>query len=572
MPARTSDIAGGSLDDHANVQIFDVVTDAQPFGLVDFGDGSFEIVSKKSGKCLDVESASTDDFANVQQFICTGSANQRWFLNDKSVGINFIAAHSSKCMVIAGQSFDNQAKAQQATCLEGDRSHTFDLGQRTTVNGTTFFNLVSSLSGKCLDVAGVSQADGAQVQQFACGNLADNQLWSLTENADGYLTIKAKHSNKCLDVAGVSQAEAAKIQQYTCNNGANQRWYASIVTDRHVQVVQVAQSTGNNRQMQDDTAITQHVAKHASILGRYGLRLTHDAAADKSNVDSDALFNLGSSGNTFTCPDGSSGTPELCAERYVLNWPTKLVILGPRNGSIASGSARYIVVGGALPSNSSPPVCANLRNTQLVSHLFGFFTGLVDTFRVQRRRPDSDMRFDPQQDPCLAPQTPTGTFNGATVDTNNVMSGYFNATPVVTAMQASQARAGEYVRRQGSRCLPHAGCALDSLFCELPTDGCTDTMGACTVRPTTCPIDIVPSCGCDGRFDRALLRSPGGGRAEIGRRKVLQPDLPADAPPTGHQLRAREQPVCLLRGGPNCVQRFSCTNGTGTSPALVCGF
>src|SRR4051812_12446672 len=49
VAGRNVDVADGSLDDHANIQIFDVVTDAQPFGLVAKSNGRYEIVSKKSG-------------------------------------------------------------------------------------------------------------------------------------------------------------------------------------------------------------------------------------------------------------------------------------------------------------------------------------------------------------------------------------------------------------------------------------------------------------------------------------------------------------------------------------------
>lgn len=36
-------------------------------------------------------------------------------------------------------------------------------------------------------------------------------------------------------------------------------------------------------------------------------------------------------------------------------------------------------------------------------------------------------------------------------------------------------------------------------YCELPSSGCTTgTLGACLIKPTTCPSNVAPVCGCDG--------------------------------------------------------------------------
>jgi Ricin-type beta-trefoil lectin domain-like len=36
--------------------------------------------------------------------------------------------------------------------------------------------------------------------------------------------VIAKHSGKCLDIAGVSTADGANVQQWSCYGGNNQRW------------------------------------------------------------------------------------------------------------------------------------------------------------------------------------------------------------------------------------------------------------------------------------------------------------------------------------------------------------
>uniref|UniRef100_UPI0035584E19 lectin n=1 Tax=Streptomyces corallincola TaxID=2851888 RepID=UPI0035584E19 len=79
---------------------------------------------------------------------------------------------------------------------------------------------ITGLSGKCLDVAGASSANGTAVQLYDCNGTAAQQ-W--TVGTDG--TVRAL--GKCLDVTGNSAADGAKLQLWDCVGGANQRWTAS---------------------------------------------------------------------------------------------------------------------------------------------------------------------------------------------------------------------------------------------------------------------------------------------------------------------------------------------------------
>jgi len=76
-------------------------------------------------------------------------------------------------------------------------------------------------SGRCLDVAGVSNANGAQVQLYDCWG-GPNQQWTLT--AGGLLQVTISGVTKCLDVSGASTANTAKIQIWDCLGGTNQQW------------------------------------------------------------------------------------------------------------------------------------------------------------------------------------------------------------------------------------------------------------------------------------------------------------------------------------------------------------
>jgi len=78
--------------------------------------------------------------------------------------------------------------------------------------------IISSVGGRCLDVAGANSANGTPVQVVACnGNAA--QDWTINYNDQ---TIRAL--GKCLEVAGSSTANSANVQIYDCNGSAGQRW------------------------------------------------------------------------------------------------------------------------------------------------------------------------------------------------------------------------------------------------------------------------------------------------------------------------------------------------------------
>lgn len=133
--------------------------------------------NKLSNKCLDVAGASLADQANVQQYSCHGGQNQQWVF--KPMGYLEKVAPD--------------------------------------------YSIINAYSGKCLDVAGASLADGANVQQYACHG-GDNQIWKLDNLFDGTHRIRNLRSGKALEVAGGSVANGGNVQQFMWKNGDNQKW------------------------------------------------------------------------------------------------------------------------------------------------------------------------------------------------------------------------------------------------------------------------------------------------------------------------------------------------------------
>lgn len=84
--------------------------------------------------------------------------------------------------------------------------------------------LVNRSSEKCLDVAGQSTQNGAEVHQWSCLTPGNNQHWQLRPSDPGWYTIVAKHSGLCADVKGWSTEVGAELVQWACHGGANQQW------------------------------------------------------------------------------------------------------------------------------------------------------------------------------------------------------------------------------------------------------------------------------------------------------------------------------------------------------------
>ncbi|MER5642957.1 lectin [Streptosporangium sp. NPDC002524] len=118
-------------------------------------------------------------------------------------------AGSGRCLDVSGVSQANGAQVQIWDC-NGQAN------QRWTTTGAGELRVYGN---KCLDVANQGTANGALVQIWDC-NGQNNQKWRL--NTDG--TITAVGASKCLDVPGNATANGVKLAIWTCNGAANQRW------------------------------------------------------------------------------------------------------------------------------------------------------------------------------------------------------------------------------------------------------------------------------------------------------------------------------------------------------------
>ncbi|WP_435367595.1 lectin [Glycomyces tritici] len=120
-----------------------------------------------------------------------------------------VGAQSSRCLDVAGQSQSNGAQLQLWDCNGA-------ANQQWTKTASGELRVYG---GKCLDAEGGATAPGTRAIIWDCHGGA-NQKWNV--NANG--TISSTQSGLCLDASGNATANGTRVVLWTCNGGANQRW------------------------------------------------------------------------------------------------------------------------------------------------------------------------------------------------------------------------------------------------------------------------------------------------------------------------------------------------------------
>ncbi|WP_169950886.1 RICIN domain-containing protein [Microbispora sp. H11081] len=116
---------------------------------------------------------------------------------------------SGRCLDVNGASQSNGAQVQIWDCN----------GQANQRWTSTSASELRVYGNKCLDVNGGGTADGTAVIIWDC-NGQNNQKWRF--NSDGSIT--AVGANKCLDVSNNGTANGSKVHIWTCHGGTNQKW------------------------------------------------------------------------------------------------------------------------------------------------------------------------------------------------------------------------------------------------------------------------------------------------------------------------------------------------------------
>ncbi|GIE81502.1 hypothetical protein Aph02nite_74520 [Actinoplanes philippinensis] len=137
---------------------------------------AYQLIVKKSGKCIDVPSASTANSALLQQWGCTANSTWQQFKLVASGG-NFLIqnVNSGKCIDVPSASTTSGQQLQQYSCVSSQTNQQWKI----VASGTDTFQIINVGNGLCISDQGASTTNGAAVIQETC-SANSNKQWAFT--------------------------------------------------------------------------------------------------------------------------------------------------------------------------------------------------------------------------------------------------------------------------------------------------------------------------------------------------------------------------------------------------------
>ncbi|WP_311932274.1 non-reducing end alpha-L-arabinofuranosidase family hydrolase [Microbispora sp. H11081] len=138
------------------------------------------------------------------------AATATWAVPASAAPAPLVGTASGRCLDVAGNT-DALGTALQIWDCNGQANQGFEFtssGELRTFNGT-----------RCVDAYNMGTTNGTKVVIWSC-NGQNNQKWR--QNSDG--SIVGVASGLCLDVVGAATANGSQIQLYSCWGGDNQKW------------------------------------------------------------------------------------------------------------------------------------------------------------------------------------------------------------------------------------------------------------------------------------------------------------------------------------------------------------
>lgn len=126
---------------------------------------------------------------------------------------------SGKFMEVAGGSVIDGANIQQ----NGTTSPTHKQFV-AVVKDSGYVGLKNVKSGRFMDVTASSKDNGANVAQLTTNANTYNRQFKLTAGTNGACVIRPRHSDKCVAVAGSSNSNGANVNQWACSGAKGQEW------------------------------------------------------------------------------------------------------------------------------------------------------------------------------------------------------------------------------------------------------------------------------------------------------------------------------------------------------------
>ncbi len=255
---KVIDVPGGSVSNGNKVQIYSTNgTDAQVWRISTDASGYTTIYSGDSNKVFDVANGYAYSGATVQLYEYNGSLAQKWILTAYDAFYKITSALNRLFVLdLSSANTTNGTKLQlwkdngtsaQRWCFTGASTKRQRIDEVASDNisaledGTYAFSTL--LGGdKVIDVSGGSTVNGAAIQLWA-SNKTDAQVWTVSHDSKGYVTLTHAASGKVLDVAGGKASAGARIQLYASNGTNAQKWIAVKNDDGSVKFLSALDST-----------------------------------------------------------------------------------------------------------------------------------------------------------------------------------------------------------------------------------------------------------------------------------------------------------------------------------------
>lgn len=228
---KVLDVSGASLDDGGNVQQYSANgTQSQEFQLTyDAQDGYYTVVSAVSGRALDVDGARDANGANVWQYSANGTRAQRWALVSNADGTYSLvsALGDGRALDVSAASSADGANVQIYDS-NGTAAQRWTLARvaRAVAEGT-YRIVLENNHANALSVSGPTAQDGSAATSAAVSEASLSERWYVSYDGDRVKIVNVA-SGKALDVASGSTADGTVVQQYADNGTAAQRWYLRL--------------------------------------------------------------------------------------------------------------------------------------------------------------------------------------------------------------------------------------------------------------------------------------------------------------------------------------------------------
>lgn len=232
---KVLDIDDGQISNNkANAQLWDLLKwENQVFSVRHIGDGYYNIICKKSGKCLEVEGGGKDAGTNVQQYDGNGTDAQQWVIKETGDGYYYVVSKCSGLYLdVDNYNTDNgtNIKVYTGNSSDAQKWRFIQLGSHTFCDGDYY--ITSALdNNKVLDIDDGQISNNKANAQLWDLLKWDNQVFTIKHIGEGYYSIICKKSGKCLEIEGGYASAGTNVQQYDSNGTDAQQWVIKEVGD-----------------------------------------------------------------------------------------------------------------------------------------------------------------------------------------------------------------------------------------------------------------------------------------------------------------------------------------------------